>query len=161
MSGLVITGAALIVNVCALDVPPPGLGFTTVIDAVPAVATREAGTVAVSCVEETKLVARGAPFQFTVELETKLVPFTVKMKSALPAVVQVGLIEVVVGTGLLIVRVSVALPVPPALVALMVTLYVPAVVGVPEIKPVLVFTDRPAGSRPVTLKLVGLLVAVI
>jgi len=26
---------------------------------------------------------------------------------------------------------------------------------------VLVFTDRPAGSRPVTLKLVGLLVAVI
>ncbi len=64
------------------------------------------------------------------------------------------------GAGL-IVKVSVWLPVPPALVSLMVTLYVPAVVGVPEIKPVLVFTDRPAGSRPVTLKLVGLLVAVI
>ena len=64
------------------------------------------------------------------------------------------------GGGLLIVKVSVALPVPPALVALMVTLYVPAVVGVPEIKPELVFTDRPAGS-PVALKLVGLLVAVI
>jgi hypothetical protein len=47
------------------------------------------------------------------------------------------------------------------LVAVMVTLVVPVVVGVPEIKPVLVFTDRPAGSRPVTLKLVGLLVAVI
>ena len=156
-----IAGVAAIVNVCALDVPPPGLGFTTVIDAVPEVATKEAGTVAVSCVEETKLVARDAPFQFTVEVETNLVPFTVKVKSALPAVVQVGLIEVVVGTGLLIVRVSVALPVPPALVALMVTLYIPAVVGVPEIKPVLVFTDRPAGSRPVTLKLVGLLVAVI
>ena len=58
------------------------------------------------------------------------------------------------------VKVSVALPVPPALVALMVTLYVPAVVGVPEINPVLVFTVRPAGS-PVALKLVGLLVAVI
>ena len=58
------------------------------------------------------------------------------------------------------VKVKVALPVPPALVALMVTLYVPAVVGVPEINPVLVFTDRPAG-RPVALKLVGLLVAVI
>ena len=156
-----IAGVAAIVNVCALDVPPPGLGFTTVIDAVPEVATKEAGTVAVSCVEETKLVARDAPFQFTVEVETNLVPFTVKVKSALPAVVQVGLIEVVVGTGLLIVRVSAALPVPPALVALMVTLYIPAVVGVPEIKPVLVFTDRPAGSRPVTLKLVGLLVAVI
>jgi len=64
------------------------------------------------------------------------------------------------GVAGLIVKVSVALPVPPELVALMVTLYVPAVVGVPEITPVLVFTDRPAGS-PVALKLVGLLVAVI
>jgi hypothetical protein len=43
------------------------------------------------------------------------------------------------------VKVKVALPVPPALVALMVTVYVPAVVGVPEINPVLVLTDRPAG----------------
>ena len=60
----------------------------------------------------------------------------------------------------LIVKVNAALPVPPELVALIVTLYVPAVVGVPEITPVLVFTDRPAAS-PVALKLVGLLVAVI
>jgi len=58
------------------------------------------------------------------------------------------------------VKVKVALPVPPALVALMVTVYVPAVVGVPEINPVLVFTVNPAGS-PVALKLVGLLVAVM
>ena len=58
------------------------------------------------------------------------------------------------------VKVSVALPVPPELVALIMTLYVPAVVGVPEINPVLVFTVKPAGS-PVALKLVGLLVAVI
>jgi hypothetical protein len=55
---------------------------------------------------------------------------------------------------------SVALPVPVILVALIVTLYVPGVVGVPEIKPVLVFTVRPGGSG-VALKLVGLLVAVI
>jgi hypothetical protein len=157
----VIAGAALIANVCTLDVPPPGVGFTTVIGAVPAVATRDAGTVAVSRVEETKLVARGAPSQFTVEIETKLVPFTVKVKSALSAVVQVGLIEVVVGTGLLMVMTSAAVPVPPALVALMVTLYVPAVVGMPEISPVLVFTVRPEGRRPMTLKLVGLLVALI
>ena len=75
-----IAGVAAVVNVCALDVPPPGLGFTTVIDAVPEVATKEAGTVAVSCVEETKLVARDAPFQFTVEVETNLVPFTVKVR---------------------------------------------------------------------------------
>ena len=155
-----ITGVAAIVNVAGVDVAPAHVGFTTVIEAVPAVAISAAGTVAVSCVEETKVVARGAPFQFTVEVETNLVPFTVKVKSAFPAAIQVGLIEVVVGTGLLIVRVSVALPVPPALVALMVTLYVPAVVGVPEINPVLVFTVKPAGS-PVALKLVGLLVAVI
>ena len=64
------------------------------------------------------------------------------------------------GVAGLIVKVSVALPVPPALVALMVTVYVPAVVGVPEINPVLVLTLKPAGS-PVALKLVGLFVAVI
>ena len=58
------------------------------------------------------------------------------------------------------VKANVALPVPPALVALMVTVYVPDVVGVPEINPVLVFTVKPAGS-PVALKPVGLLVAVI
>ena len=64
------------------------------------------------------------------------------------------------GAGGLMVKVRVALPVPPALVALIVTVYVPAVVGVPEINPVLVSTVKPAGS-PVALKLVGLLVAVI
>ena len=52
------------------------------------------------------------------------------------------------GAGGSIVNVKVAPPVPPALVALIVTLYVLAVVGVPEITPVLVFTDRPAGSTP-------------
>ena len=51
------------------------------------------------------------------------------------------------GGGGLIVKVKVALPLPLLLVALMVTLYVPAVVGVPEINPVLVFTLKPPGSR--------------
>jgi len=54
------------------------------------------------------------------------------------------------GVAGLIVKVSVALPVPPALVALMVTLYgLPAsvpVAGVPEITPVLVFTLKPVGN---------------
>ena len=53
---------------------------------------------------------------------------------------------VMTGGGGLIVKVKVALPVPPELVALIVTLYVPAVVGVPEITPVVVFTVKPAGS---------------
>ena len=58
------------------------------------------------------------------------------------------------GGGGLIVKVKVALPVPPELVALMVTVYgLPASVptaGVPEIRPVAVFTLRPVGS-PVAL----------
>ena len=56
--------------------------------------------------------------------------------------------------------VNVAEPVPPALIALMVELVVPVAVVVPEIKPELVFTLRPAGN-PLALKLIGLLLAVI
>src|SRR5439155_24780018 len=92
------------------DVPREGV--TTVIDAVPAVAIRAVGTVAVSWVDETNVVVSAVPFQFTVEVETKFVPFTVKVNCAPPAVAQVGLIEVVVGTGLLIVKVC-AFDVPP------------------------------------------------
>ena len=44
------------------------------------------------------------------------------------------------------VSVRVALPVPPLLVALSVTVEVPAAVGVPEISPVPVLTARPAGN---------------
>ena len=57
-------------------------------------------------------------------------------------------------------RVRGPLPVPPLLVALTITLEVPAPVGIPEIKPETVFTVRPAGN-PVAPKLVGELVAVI
>jgi hypothetical protein len=46
LSGLVITGVAAIVNVAAFDVDPVQ-GLATVTDTVPAVATSEAGTVAV------------------------------------------------------------------------------------------------------------------
>src|SRR5437016_934345 len=93
-------GGGLIVNVTEFEVPPPGVGLTTVTDAVPAVATFAAGTIAVSLIEETNVVVRAEPFQLTFELEMKLVPFTVKVNWALPAMVELGLIEVVVGTGL-------------------------------------------------------------
>jgi hypothetical protein len=162
VSGLVIMGVLAIVNVTALDVAPQGLGFTTVTEAVPAVAIREAGTIAVSCVEETNVVASAVPFQFTVEVETKFVPFTVNVNCGPPGVTQAGLIELMVGLALMVIT-SVALAVLHGLaplLALMVTLDVPAVVGVPEITPVLVLTLRPAGSG-LALKLVGLLVAVI
>ena len=87
----------MIVKVTGFEVPPPGAGFTTVTDAVPTAATFAAGTIAVSLIEETNVVARAEPFQLTVEVETKLVPFTVRVKEPLPAMVEVGLIEVVVG----------------------------------------------------------------
>ena len=140
-----ITGVLAIESVTAVDVAP-AQGFATVIDAVPAVAIRDAGTAAVSWVEETNVVVSAVPFQFTVEAETNFVPFTVKVNCGPPAVAQVGLIEVTVGTGLLIVITSVDVPVPRELVAVMVTGYVPAVVGVPEINPVAVLTVKPGGK---------------
>jgi hypothetical protein len=54
--------------------------------------------------------------------------------------------------------VSVALPVPPALLALIVELKVPVALGVPLIAPVPAFTLRPAGKL-LAEKLVGLLLA--
>ena len=66
-----ITGVFAMVNVTALDVAvPQALVVTTVIEAVPAVAIRAAGTVALSCVAETNVVANAVPFQFTVETDT-------------------------------------------------------------------------------------------
>jgi hypothetical protein len=64
------------------------------------------------------------------------------------------------GGALLIVRLKTAVPVPLVLIAPIVTLALPAVVGVPEIRPFDVLTASPAG-RDVALKLVGLLLAVI
>jgi len=157
-----MVGTAAMVSVTALDVAPHP---PTVIEAVPGVAMSAAGTVAVSCLVVTNVVTSGLPFQYTVSpwMKSLLGPFTVNVKSGPPAAMQVGLIELIVGVvPILITRVAVAVLQELApLLAVMVTVVVPAVVGVPEIKPVLVFTDRPAGSRPVTLKLVGLLLAVI
>ena len=51
-------------------------------------------------------------------------------------------------------------PLPPALVAVIVAAKLPVTKGVPEIKPVAVATLRPVGN-PVAPKLVGELVAVI
>ena len=55
---------------------------------------------------------------------------------------------VITGAGAAMVKVSVAVPVPVELVADKLTVDVPAAVGVPEMRPVEVFTERPEG-RPV------------
>jgi len=65
------------------------------------------------------------------------VPFTVNVNCGPPAVEQVGLSELIVGLALMVIT-SVALPVlqrPAPLFAVIVTLYVPGVVGVPSISP--------------------------
>ena len=76
----------------------------------------------------------------------------------------VTLLGVVLGLNRLaeaaVLRANVAEPVPAEFVALIVTLKLPAVVGVPEMTPVVVLTESPDG-KPVALKLVGLLLAVI
>jgi hypothetical protein len=67
---------------------------------------------------------------------------------------------VIAGGASVTVKVRGALPVPALLVALNITLEVPTLTGVPEIKPEVVFTVRPAGN-PDAPKLVGELVAAI
>jgi hypothetical protein len=67
---------------------------------------------------------------------------------------------VITGAATAIVSIRVAWPAPLALVALSVTVEVPAAAGVPEIIPLVLLTDRPAGN-PVAPKLVGVFVAVI
>jgi hypothetical protein len=157
----VMVGVAVMVKITAPDVPPHP---PTVIEAVPGVAMRAAGTVAVSCLELTNVVTSGVPFQYTVSpwVKSLLGPFTVSVNCGPPAPVQVGLIELIVGAvPIVITRGAVAVLQEPApLLAVMVTIVCPLPVGVPEITPVLVLTFRPAGSG-LALKLVGLLVAVI
>ena len=69
-------------------------------------------------------------------------------------------VEVMTGTALRVIT-RMAVPVPVALVAERVTLKVPAAtLGVPEIRPVVVLIERPPG-RPVALKEVGRLSALI
>jgi hypothetical protein len=62
------------------DVPPPGVGLETVMEAVDAVAMLEPGTVAVNFEPLTKVVLRALPFHWITEPETNPVPFTVSVK---------------------------------------------------------------------------------
>ena len=99
---LEVVGAGLLkVKVWAFEVPPPGAALNTVTEAVPATARSAAVIAAVNLVEETKVVLRLVPFQFTLEPATKPEPLTVSVKAAPPAVPVVGLTLVVAGAGLL------------------------------------------------------------
>jgi|HubBroStandDraft_1064217.scaffolds.fasta_scaffold132350_1 hypothetical protein len=96
-----IAGAGLLIaNDAAAEVPPPGVGLTTVILVFPAAAMSVAVIAAVSCVADTNVVVRLEPFHCTVEPEMKLLPFTVKVKAAPPMVADEGESELIAGTGL-------------------------------------------------------------
>src|SRR5918996_1307671 len=95
-------GAAVIANGKPADVPPPGEGVRTVTCAVPTAATSPAPIVARSCVALTYVVARALPFHRTTDDDTKLVPLTVSVTPAPPAVVEAGDSVPSVGAGLVI-----------------------------------------------------------
>ena len=99
---LVNTGTgfgALMVNVCAAEVPPPGVGLKTVICAVPALTMSAAGICAVNCVVLTKVVVRAVPFQRITEAGTKPVPVAVNVKVPEPCNAEAGLMLVNTGAG--------------------------------------------------------------
>jgi hypothetical protein len=81
---------SVLVKKTTLELPPPGLGFTTVTKAVLALAMSEARMLAVNCELLTKVVARSLPFQFTTDPDTKPVPFTVSVNPAPPGAIASG-----------------------------------------------------------------------
>src|SRR3990170_3880250 len=81
----------------ALETPPSGL--STVTGIVPGAAMSAARIFARSWVADTKVVERSEPFHRTFAPETKLLPLTVRVKAAPPAVAEEGLRPVTVGAG--------------------------------------------------------------
>ncbi len=90
-----------IVRVSALEVPPPGAGVNTVTWTVPAAVMSAADIDVVNRVVETYVVIRSAPFHRITEPLMKLLPLTVRVNAAPPAVRVDGLMLVVIGMGLL------------------------------------------------------------
>ena len=124
----VIVGLGLFtVKFTAFDTPPPGAGLVAVTGNVPAVATSAVLIVPVSLVELLKVVVRAEPFQFTVAPFTKPVPLTVRENEAAPSVLLLGVIEVSVGTALLIAKLRFPDVPPPGAGLLTETFAVPAV----------------------------------
>ncbi len=111
----------LIGSIAAVEGLPPV--FTTVMLAFPALAIKFAGTAAVNLTELTNVVVSAAPFHCTAAPERKLVPFTVSVNAAPPAVAEVGLRLLMRGVGALMGNVAAADGLPPVFTA--VTLALP------------------------------------
>ncbi len=90
--------------------------------ALPALAIRLAGTAAVNWTELTNVVVRAVPFHCTVVPGRKLVPFTVNVNAAPPAVAEVGLRLVIAGVGTVIGSVAAVDGLPPVFTTVMLAL---------------------------------------
>jgi hypothetical protein len=127
LSALVVGKGLVMVKVCPFEVPPPGVGLKTVTVRVAPATMSAAGMTAWSSVAETYVVVRFDAFHRTTEVGTKFVPVTVRVKVELPAITETGLRPVVVGTGLLTVKVRAPDVPPPGVGLKTVTEAVPAV----------------------------------
>ena len=93
-------GGGLMVKASGLErpfCPAPDAGFTVMMVATPGLATSAAGTVAVTMfpmatpvLSTGTVVAKGLPFHCTTVFRTKPCPFTVRVKSTLPALIWAG-----------------------------------------------------------------------
>ncbi len=92
--------------VAELDGVPPDAGSVTVMVAVPFTAMSAAVIAAFRTVLLTKVVVRGCPFQLTIDVPVKPVPFTVNEKPGPPVTTVVGLMLVIVGITAVIVKVT-------------------------------------------------------
>jgi hypothetical protein len=81
---------AVIWKKTTFEVPPPGLGLTTVTLAVPANTMSAASMAAVNWLLLTKVVGRGPPFQLTTDSGTKPVPLRVSVKLGPPGATAAG-----------------------------------------------------------------------
>jgi len=103
---LTVGNGLLIVNVSGVLVPPPGIGLLTVTDLVPPTAIAAALMFALTCVESMSVVVCAVPPKSITEPLTNLVPVTVSVKPALPAMALSGPRLAIVGTTLLTVKVT-------------------------------------------------------
>jgi hypothetical protein len=94
-----VTTGVMTLKVTEFEGPPPGVGFVTITAGVPPAAISVAKIAAVICVTETNVVVFAVPPKLTTEVGVNPVPFTVNVNAGFPALVLVGEIEVITGTG--------------------------------------------------------------
>ena len=78
--------------------------MNTFTEDVPTVAISAAVIAAVNCVALTKVVVRLLPFHCTTEVLMKLLPVTVSVNAAPPAIAEFGVRVVIAGTGVVMVN---------------------------------------------------------